>query len=188
MKFKVLDITTGHEVSADIIDKIAKEHGLLEFDIDQFSINEDGYLLLSDDTGKSAYVDMEKYHLMPVFKGKYPDLEYFEALFLGNIRRDHPEMFKNSFWMPTVELVDMFPQSWPNTGGGFAEPNMMYGQAFVTEITTVMKLRTYDTDEVYYAVFFGNKPAYIVSDADEKFLTDLKNHEIKSKYDAQEAY
>lgn len=82
----------------------------------------------------------------------------------------------------------MFPQSWPNTGGGFAEPIMMYGQAFTTEITTVMKLRTYDTDEVYYAVFFGNKPAYIVNDADERFLTDLKNRDIKSKYEAQKAY
>ena len=74
MKFKVIDITTGREVSADVIDKIAKEYGLMEMDIDEFSINEDGNLLLSDDCGKSAYVDAEKYHLMPVFEGKYPNL------------------------------------------------------------------------------------------------------------------
>ena len=186
--FKIFDMTTGREVSADKIDEIAKENGLIDMDIDQFFIGEDGQLALADDCDNIARCNMEELGFMPVFNGKYPDLEYFECLLLGNLRHSRPEAFTNSFWQPQAELVDMFPQTWPNTAGGFSEPGMVAGQAFTTEITTVMKVYVYDTKEEYYGVFFGNKPAYIVDHANETFFKDLKEHNLKTRHDAQEAY
>ncbi len=188
IRFKVIDITTGREVSTEKIDKIAKENSLMDMDIDQFFIGEDGQLVLADDCGKITHCDMKKLGLMPVFEGKYPDLEYLEAILLGNLRNLHPEAFQKSFWRLQAELVDMFSQTWPNTAGGFSGPGMMAGQAFTTEITTVMKIHVYDTKEEYYGVFFGNKPAYIVDHANETFFEDLKNRQMKSKYEAKKVY
>lgn len=186
--FKVIDITTGREVSSEKIDKIAKENELMDMDIDQFYIGEDGTLILADDYGNIAYCDVEKLGFMLVFEGKYPDLEYLETMLLGNLRNLHPEAFTTSFWQPQAELVDMFPQVWPNTAGGFSEPGMVSGQAFTTEITTVMKVYVHDTEEEYYGVFFDDKPAYIVDNANETFFEDLKNRNLKSRYDAQKVY
>jgi len=188
LKFKVIDIKTGKEVSAEKIDEIAKENGLMDMDIDQFFIGEDGQLALADDCGKIAYCDIEKLGFMPVFEGKYPDLEYFETILLGNLRNLHPEAFKTSFWQPQAELVDMFPQIWPDTAGGFSEPGMVAGQAFTTQFTTVMRVYVHDTKEEYYGVFFGNRPAYIVSNANEVFFEDLRNRQLKSKYEAEKVY
>lgn len=188
VKFKVIDIATGREVSSEKIDKIAKENGLMDMDIDQFFIGEDGQLVLADDCGNIAYCDMEKSGFMPVLKGKYPDLEYLEAMLLGNLRNLHPEAFKSIFWRPQAELVAMFPQVWPDTAGGFSKPGMMSGRAFTTEITTVMTVYIHDTKEEYYGVFFGNKPAYLVSNANEVFFEDLRNQQLKSKYEAEKVY
>lgn len=188
MKFKIIDITTGEEISSEKIDKIAKENGLMNMDIDQFFIGEDGQLVLADNCGKIAHCDMKKLGFMPVFKGKYPDLEYFETLLLGNLHNLHPEAFTESFWQPQVELVNMFPQTWPDTAGGFSRPGIIAGQAFTTEITTVMKVFVHDTKEEYFGVFFGNKPAYIVSNANEVFFEDLRNRQLKSKYEAEKEY
>ena len=188
LKFKVIDTTTGKEVSSEKINKIAKENGLMYMAIDQFFIGEDGQLGLADTWGKIAYCDMEKLGLMPVFEGKYPDLEYLEAMLLGNLRNLHPDAFKTSFWQPQAELVDMFPQTWPDTAGGFSEPGMVAGQAFTTQFTTVMRVHVHDTKEEYYGVFFGNKPAYIVDHPYEAFFEDLKSRQMKSKYEAKKAY
>ncbi len=189
LKFKVIDIKTGKEVSAEKIDEIAKKNSLMDMDIDQFFIGEDGQLVLADDCGKIACCDMEKLGLMPVMiDSKYPDLEYLETMLLGNLRNFHPEAFQKSFWQPQAELVNMFPQTWPDTAGGFSEPGMVAGQAFTTEITTVMKVYVHDTEEEYYGVFFGSKPAYIVDNANEAFFEDLRNQQLKSKYEAERAY
>ena len=188
MKFIIIDTTTGREVSTDKIDKIAKENGLMDMDIDQFFIGEDGQLVLADDCGNVAYCDIEKLGFMPVFEGKYPDLEYLEAMLLGNLQNLHPEAFKASFWQPQAELVAMFPQTWPNTAGGFSEPGIFSGQAFTKQMTTVMRVYIYDTKEEYYGVFFDSHPAYIVDNTNETFFDDLNRRRLKSKYDAQEAY
>ena len=187
-KFKVIDTTTGREVSSEKINKIAKENNLMAADIDQFFIGEDGQLALADDCGNIAYCDTKKLGFMPVFEGKYPDLEYLEAILLGNLRNLHPEAFKTSFWQPQAELVAMFPQTWGNTAGGFSEPGMMSGRAFTTQFTTVMRVCVHDTKEEYYGVFFDNKPAYIVDNANEAFFKDLKEQKLKTRYDAQKAY
>lgn len=188
MKFRVIDTSTGKEVSTEKIESIAKENGLMDMDIDQFFIGEDGQLVLADDCGNIARCNIETLGLMPVFEGKYPDLEYMEAVLLGNIQKLHPSAFQKSFWAPQAELVAMFPQTWPNTACGFSEPGMIAGAAFTTEITTVFRVYVHDEKEEYYGVFFGNRPAYIIEHANDTFLTDLKNHRLKSRYDAKEIY
>lgn len=186
--FKIIDITTGKEVSAEKIEKIAKENGLMDMDIDQFFIGEDGQLVLADDCGNLAYCDMEQLGFMPVFEGKYPDLDYLESVFLGNIHKLCPEAFKTGLLQPQAELIDMFPQTWPSTAGGFSEPGMFSGQALTTELTTVMRVYIYTSKTNYYGVFFGNKPAYIIDNENADFVKDLKEHSLKSKHDAQEVY
>lgn len=188
MKFIIIDTTTGREVSSEKIDKIAKEGGLMDMDIDQFFIGEDGQLALADDCNNLVYCDNEYYKLRPVFEGKYPDLEYFEAIMLGSVRKIVPDAFKDSFWHPQADLESMFPQTWPDTAGGFSRPGIIAGQAFTTEITTVMKVFVHDTKEEYFGVFFGNKPAYLVSNANEVFFEDLRNRQLKSKYEAEKVY
>lgn len=189
MKFRVIDTSTGKEVSAEKIESIAKENGLMGMDIDQFYIGEDGQLVLADDCGNIAQCNMETLGLMPVFEGKYPDLEYMEAVLQKNMFKLYPDAFQigKCFWAP-VEIVAMFPQTWPDTACGFSEPGMIVGDAFTTEITTVFKKHRYDVNEDYYGVFFGNRPAYIVEHANDTFLTDLKKHRLKSRYDAKENY
>lgn len=188
MKFKVIDTSTGKEVSTEKIESIAKENGLMDMDIDQFFIGEDGQLILVDNSGNIARCNMKTLGLMPVFKGIYPDLEYMEAVLLGNIHEIYPNIFQKSFWAPQAELVAMFPQTWSNTAGGFFKPGMITVNAFITEITTVFKVYAFDVKEEYYGVFFGNRPAYIVEHANDTFFNDLKNHRLKSRYDAKEKY
>ncbi len=118
MKFRVIDTSTGKEVSAEKTANIAKENELMEMDIDQFFIGEDGQLVLADDCGNIARCNIETLGLMPVFEGKYPDLEYMEAVLLGNMKKLYPNAFQKSFWAPQAELVAMFPQTWSNTAGG----------------------------------------------------------------------
>ena len=160
-KFKVMDITTGREVSAEKIDKIAKENGLADMDIDQFFIGEDGRLVLADDCGKIAYCDTKRLKIYPVLTGKYPDLEYFERIMLGNVLERHPKAFKKGVCQ--VELVAMFPQMWPDTAGGFSMPGTVAGQALTTQITTVMEAHTPDTGEDFYGVFFDDVPQRLKS-------------------------
>ena len=61
MTFKVIDTKTGKEPTEKTIRHLAKSHGLMEFDIDQFFVGEDGSLGLMDECGNSAYIDMERF-------------------------------------------------------------------------------------------------------------------------------
>ena len=185
IKFKVIDTTTGKEVSAKKINKIAKENGLMKDDIDAFFISEDGRLAVADDCGNIAYCDTKKLNLLPVLTGKYPDIEYFERIMIGNVIELHLKAFERP---PQVEFVAMFPQTWGDTAGGFSEPGTVAGQAFTTQITTVMKAHTFDTEKDYYGVFFDNKPAYLVDHAPEVFFKDLKEQHLRSKYEAKKVY
>ena len=40
----------------------------------------------------------------------------------------------------------------------------------------------------YYGVFFGSKPAYIADNANETFFKALKEHNLKTRHDAQEVH
>lgn len=122
----------------------------------------------------------------------YPDLSYLERLFWSNIINKHPE-FEHKIISCDIR-ADLFLQTWPNTAGGFSEPGMFSGQMFVSEYTTVMQADiTIKEDEkpkksIYYGVFFGNEPAYLVENPTDIFFEDLKYRKIKSKYEASKAY
>ena len=64
---KIIDNTTGRPPSSNLIDRIAKEYGLMEMDIDQFAVTEDGHVVLIDDCGRCSYVDTEGFNLRIVF-------------------------------------------------------------------------------------------------------------------------
>lgn len=61
IEFRVIDNKTGREVGDKAIREICKDTNLIEMDIDQFAITEDGHLILLDDCGNSTYVDMNRF-------------------------------------------------------------------------------------------------------------------------------
>ena len=63
MTIEVIDNTTGRPPSEKLIDRIAKEYGLILHDIDQFAVTEDGHVVLIDDCGRCCYVDTEGFNL-----------------------------------------------------------------------------------------------------------------------------
>jgi len=63
MTFIVIDKETGREVSDRVIRKIAKNGGLMECDIDQFAVTEDGSLILLDDCGNCTYCVQDAFEI-----------------------------------------------------------------------------------------------------------------------------
>ena len=63
MTFKIIDKKTGTEPTGRVIHNIAKKGGLMEMDIDQFFVGEDGTIVLADDCGRMAYVDMNRFYV-----------------------------------------------------------------------------------------------------------------------------
>ena len=63
----------------------------------------------------------------------YPDLQLLEHIFDQYVVENTSP---DETYIPDVEAY-VFPQTWPNTGGGLAQRGYMYGQAFTTEYTTV---------------------------------------------------
>lgn len=63
MTFTVIDKDTGREVSEKVISKIAKNGGLMEFDIDQFAVTEDGSIVLLDECGNFTYCVQDAFEL-----------------------------------------------------------------------------------------------------------------------------
>lgn len=64
MTFHVIDTKTGKEPTSRVIDNIAKKGGLMEMDIDQFYVGEDGSLVLADDCGNMTYCDTERFKVV----------------------------------------------------------------------------------------------------------------------------
>ena len=119
---------------------------------------------------------------------KYPNLEKLEKICLGNLHKLYPESFKDILTTPRLELYACFPQVWGDTAGGFSGPSMMAGQAFTTQYTSVFYVEMPKTGKEHYFVFFDNEPAYIVIEANEIFLEDLKKMRMKSKHEAEKVY
>ncbi|MBR3517991.1 MAG: hypothetical protein IKM88_07730 [Lachnospiraceae bacterium] len=115
---------------------------------------------------------------------KYADLNNLENIALLSILKSHPELKAHIHEYFTSFFV--FPQVWGNTAGGFSEPGCFAGSAMTTQITTVVEINW--TGNAYYAVFFDESPAYIVSDAPKRFLEDLKRKRLLSKYEAMKCY
>ena len=64
MTFKVIDTKTGNEPTGKVLTRLARTGGLLEFDIDQFFVGEDGSVILMDDCGNSMYIDMTRFKVV----------------------------------------------------------------------------------------------------------------------------
>lgn len=63
MTFKIIDKKTGKEPTDRVITNIAKKQGLIAIRIDQFAIMEDGQIILLDDCGRAAYLDMNRFEV-----------------------------------------------------------------------------------------------------------------------------
>jgi hypothetical protein len=75
------------------------------------------------------------------------------------------------------DTIYVFPQTWPNTGGGMAEPGYCYGQAFVQQYTTVIFSKKYGKAQVW----FDNQLGYTVSPLTDRFWNDLNMQLMKDK-------
>lgn len=64
MTFKVIDKTTGREPTAKVLESLAKKGGLMEMDIDEFYVGEDGQVVLADECGRIAYVDSDRFEVV----------------------------------------------------------------------------------------------------------------------------
>lgn len=60
-EIRIIDRKTGKEPTARVINNIAKKNGLMEMDIDQFAVCEDGSIILLDDCGNIAYCDSRRF-------------------------------------------------------------------------------------------------------------------------------
>ena len=107
---------------------------------------------------------------------RYPNIELLDYIFQVEVLKRHAA---DKRYIPDTEAY-VFPQVWPNTGGGFCEPGFMYGQALTTQYTTVL----INKNDGVAMVSFGNKPAYFVDELTEKFMSDLRMHSMARKYDA----
>ena len=63
MTFQIIDKKTGKEPTDRVITNIAKKQGLIAIRIDQFAIMEDGQIILLDDCGRAAYLDMNRFEV-----------------------------------------------------------------------------------------------------------------------------
>ena len=107
---------------------------------------------------------------------EYPNLPLLEYIFNSTVKYDN----KN----PNNIDAYVFPQTWPNTGGGFAEPGCCYGQAFTKEYTTVF----FDMNANVVMVAFGNRPAYVIQNPNQTFVDDFNKKNMKSKHEALLCY
>jgi len=73
--------------------------------------------------------------------------------------------------------IYVFPQDWPNTGGGMAEYGYVYGQMFVREYTVVIYSMLMDKAMVW----FDGKLGYTINGLTDRFWEDLYNQEMKNR-------
>lgn len=113
-------------------------------------------------------------------RGEYPNIELLEYKAKVYLSKDEEFVEQSKDKMLDFEAI-VFPQTWGSTALGFGG---FGGQAMTRAYTTVIhEIRT-DT----YVVFFGSKAAYKVTDANENFLQDLKNHFLVSVNEAHGRY
>jgi len=101
---------------------------------------------------------------------KYPDLEWLVRVFNKHRIECHEE------GAPYLDdtSVDVFPQWFPNTGGGFAESGYMYGQAMTKQHTTII----YSDSDGVAMVCFDNQPAYFVDGIFDVFYEDMEKRSM----------
>ena len=124
----------------------------------------------------------------------YPNLELLEYKARQFLAKDKEtvnkinERRKENRYAGVYFETMLFPQMWGSTCTGFDVMEdgsaSIGGCAMTKEYTTVIHELLTDT----YVVCFGNRPCYKVSDANEAFLADLKNHNMASLSEAKKRY
>lgn len=128
-------------------------------------------------------------------KANYPNLELIEYqayIAIKNneelLKKFEDAKAKQGRFTRLDFVAEVFIQMWGNTGTAFdicSDGSPTIGGSTMTEAyTTVMHERTTDV----YFVFVDNKLCYYVENANQAFLTDLKEHNIKSLSEAKKAY
>lgn len=110
-----------------------------------------------------------------------PNLELIDYKATLYIKKENPSL------LPEFDIIT-FPQIWGSTCGGNditagGEPAIA-GCAMTKEYTTVL----HELNSNMYFVFFGNNPCYLVENANENFLKDLKDRTIAAHSIAKERY
>lgn len=89
--------------------------------------------------------------------------------------------FRSLSGQKDCELAAMFPQSWPNTGGGFCHSGGVYGQAFTSSYTTVL----INTTTGEHGIYFGGRYAYSGSANSRVLRDDIRNHNLAGVRDCR---
>lgn len=110
-----------------------------------------------------------------------PNLELIEYKATLCIRKENPSL------RPEFDIIT-FPQIWGSTCGGndvMADgESVIAGSAMTKEYTIVL----HELNSDLYFVFFGNNLCYLVENANENFLSDLKDRAIVARSIAKERY
>ena len=128
-------------------------------------------------------------------KANYPNLELMEyQAFI--VIKSNEELLKKFEDIKAKQgrftrldfVAEVFIQMWGNTSTAFdtcPDGSSTIGGCAMTEAyTVVIHERTTDV----YFVFVDNKLCYYVENANQAFLTDLKEHNIKSLSEAKKVY
>ena len=128
-------------------------------------------------------------------KAKYPNLELMEYqsyIAIKNTQEltDKLECAKTKYGKYTRPnfVAEMFIQMWGSTNTAFdicPDGSPAIGGCAMTEAYTVIMHEI--TTDVYF-VFVDNKLCYYVENANQAFLTDLKEHNIKPLSEAKKVY
>ena len=102
---------------------------------------------------------------------EYPNIDFLVSIFNKRRLARHRE----GKWPQNNIGVYVFPQWWPNTGGGFSEPGYFYGDAMTQQHTTVI----IDESDGLAMVSFDNTPAYLVEGLYDVFSNDVSTCRIR---------
>lgn len=112
-------------------------------------------------------------------KLEYPNLELLDfkaKLALKEYGKQHDKVYDHIDFE-----ADVFPQLWSSTALGFGGVG---GQAMTTAYTTVF----HDVWNDVYVICFDRSVAYMVEEANEKFMSDLRDRCVASIKDALRLY
>lgn len=102
---------------------------------------------------------------------RYPNIELLEYICEKVLLSEHDTTKR---FIPDFDVY-VFPQTWPNTGGGMARRGFCYGDAMTKQYTTV--LINHQDNAAF--VCFGNMPAYMVKPIPSSFYADLMRHRME---------
>ena len=119
----------------------------------------------------------------------YPNLPLIEERFKSAIAKEIKEKKEQGKqegkYMPSPHFsAIVFPETFPNSAGVFFDTGTVSGQAMTEQYITVMHESLTDI----YAVFGGDRIAYVVEDPSETFFNDLDSRQIRTIGGARKAY